>query len=86
MPERKSYIEFKEGVAPRGCITKVWNVLSKSSSETLGQIRWYSNWRCYCFYPNGGTIWSNDCLKNVQKFCARQNYFRRMEREEAKSG
>lgn len=41
--------------------TEIWDVLSKSSDYILGQIKWYVQWRQYCFFPSRG-----DCVFNVQ--------------------
>jgi hypothetical protein len=34
---------------------------------TIGVIKWYSNWRQYCFFPNGETIWNKDCLDDINE-------------------
>lgn len=87
-----SYIKFEPGVPPRGYITEVWNVFSKSDDSLLGllgllgQIRWYAPWRRYCFFPSAGTIWSPGCLEDVKTFCLKQTEARKKERAEAKNG
>lgn len=53
------------GPSPSGK-THLWSVRSKSSGDILGQIRWYGAWRQYCFYPEGDTIWNEDCLRAVR--------------------
>lgn len=37
-------------------------------NNCLGQIRWFSSWRKFCFYPNMDTIWDNKCLCEVVEF------------------
>ncbi len=86
MARTGSYIRFEEGVAPRGRITRVWRVVSASSGDRLGWVRWHAPWRRYCFSPVQGTIWSPDCLRDVATFCEKQTEARKLERtlEQAK--
>lgn len=65
------FIDFVEGVAPRGWITKVWNVQTKDGG-VLGSIRWFGAWRKYCFYPSAGTIFDKSCLRDIADFCESQ--------------
>lgn len=32
-------------------ITKIWTVIAKESRIVLGQVKWHSGWRRYCFFP-----------------------------------
>lgn len=75
-----SYIAFEEAFRPKRYVTKVWNVVSKSSGVTLGQVRWYSAWRRYCFFPQPETVWSPDCQRDVAAFCEAQTAARKEER------
>jgi len=45
--------------------TKKFYVISKSSEITLGEIKWYSQWRQYIFEPSPETIWNRDCLNDI---------------------
>lgn len=45
--------------------TDVYIVYAKSSLDTLGMIKWYAPWRQYCFFPADETIWSKNCLNEV---------------------
>lgn len=60
------YLEFKQ--VPYEGKTKRFEIISKSQSVDLGIIKWNSNWRQYCFYPSDQTLWSRDCLKDIQDF------------------
>jgi hypothetical protein len=55
--------------------TKVFNVFSVCSKSALGQIRWYAQWRHYCFFPtqNYGTIYSDRCLKTISEILTKLN-------------
>jgi hypothetical protein len=48
--------------------THTWNVLSTTNDTHLGQIRWYSHWRKYCFFPTIETIWDVACLNTIVDF------------------
>jgi len=37
---------------------------------TIGVIKWYGNWRQYCFFPYGETIWNSDCLNDINSVIA----------------
>ena len=51
--------------------TEVWAVVSKSSHEILGQIRWYPCWRQYVFFPEADTLYSNGCMEVILNFITR---------------
>jgi len=57
-----------EGESPSGK-TKLWRVFALDGS-ILGQIRWFSRWRKYCFYANGNTIFEETCLTEIAEFIA----------------
>ena len=45
--------------------TKVIFIINIHHDEILGEIKWYSGWRQYCFFPNHSTIWNKDCLNEI---------------------
>lgn len=60
------YIEEIEHLAkPK---TKVYHIFSESSDTIIGEIKWYANWRQYCFYPYQKTVWSRGCLIDINSF------------------
>jgi hypothetical protein len=65
-------LQFKECVAPRGWITKVWYVLNASgmlgAPSHLGNIRWKSEWRRYWFEPSPSTGFDAACLDEISQF------------------
>lgn len=61
------FIEFTEQPIEQGKKTPVYFVDSKQGAH-LGEIKWYGPWRCYAFYPAGGTIFDKSCLKDIEKF------------------
>ena len=63
-----SYIQFEE-ILPVSTKTKQWVVLSASSRQSLGEVRWYSPWRRYCFYATmTGAIFDKECLTDIGAF------------------
>jgi hypothetical protein len=45
--------------------TKTIFIINIHHDEVLGEIKWFSRWRQYCFFPNHSTIWNKDCLDEV---------------------
>lgn len=48
--------------------TNVYEVRSKNDHFVLGVIKWYAQWRQYCFFPSPDTIFSKGCLNQVNEF------------------
>jgi len=62
----KEYVDFKlVGYKPK---TNVYHVVTKSTGDILGVIKWHFPWRQYCFFPFGDVVWSHGCLKQVMDF------------------
>ena len=45
--------------------TKIFDVAPKEGGNNLGQIRWFSHWRKYSFFPNASTIFEQQCLRDI---------------------
>ena len=60
------YMEFDK-VGDTGK-TEIWNILSKSSSFILGQVKWYGPWRQYCFFPSPNSVFNPTCMLNINAF------------------
>lgn len=45
--------------------TPIYKILTDTTE--LGEIKWFSNWRRFCFFPYEGTVWDYICLNDVQK-------------------
>jgi len=65
MKESKYLEFFKAGWTGK---TEVYDVLSKHQGSVLGHIKWYSQWRQYCFFPSSMTVFNPDCLKTICEF------------------
>ena len=59
--------------------TKVWDAYSARDKvrgddgyAELGQVRWWSWWRRYCFFPKASTFYDVRCLGEIAGFCERE--------------
>ena len=48
--------------------TEVWDVVSKSGNDILGQIKYFANWRQYIFEPMGKPYFSTGCMIDIINF------------------
>jgi hypothetical protein len=48
--------------------TKVYGIFNNKNDHFLGEIKWYFNWRQYCFFPVLDTVYSHNCLENIIDF------------------
>ena len=48
--------------------TKVFDVNVKGQDITLGQIKWYAQWRQYSFFPIGDTVFEKTCMQEITDF------------------
>lgn len=61
------YIEFvRQDVKKR--LTLVYHCRNIKSRDLLGFVQWSRNWKQYCFYPEGSTIFNRGCLMDVYDF------------------
>ncbi len=44
----------------------LWNRVNQSIK--LGEVKWNTSWRKYCFYPEGETVFDNQCLNTIVEF------------------
>lgn len=47
--------------------TSVFEVFSKHD-DLLGEIKWFPNWRQYCFFPEDGCVFSKGCMVDINDF------------------
>ena len=65
MKTKYRHIHFAEAVTTDvrwGCYT------NSAPNSRLGTICWCECWRQFCFYPEPGTVFSTNCLKNIRHF------------------
>lgn len=59
--------------------THRFQITSKFTGEYLGEIKWFSKFRKYCYFTNPDRILNNDCyifdntcMKEITEFCETQ--------------
>jgi hypothetical protein len=53
--------------------TKTFDCINNKSGAILGNIKWYSNWRQYCFFSSDNTIFNSSCLEDISYFLKQLN-------------
>lgn len=75
MPEKTEYEYFIVKPLPLlpGRKTRDYEILNKSSGDFLGSVKWYGQWRQFCFFArlNVETVFSAACLADIQNFLGR---------------
>ena len=56
------------GVLPKKGITGRWEITSVLNDAPLGVVKWHAQWRRYCFFPAGDTLFDAGCLEEIQDF------------------
>jgi hypothetical protein len=62
------WIRFEDGPTSASGKTRTWMVTTKEGGY-LGWVKWFGPWRRYAFFPGEGTIYEQDCLRTIAKFC-----------------
>lgn len=60
--------------------TSVWDVTTLAG-HVLGQIRWYGSWRRYAFFPGQGTLFEEQCLRDLADFIDHATRERRLKHD-----
>ena len=63
--KQTKYLAFVDTDQPETKKTKIIAIVSIHHDEAIGEIRWFSKWRQYCFYPYNETVWNIDCLGSI---------------------
>lgn len=48
--------------------TSVFDVYTKNGDVVLGEIKWFPNWRQYCFFPEDDCVFSKGCMNDINNF------------------
>lgn len=62
---KRSFIRFEESEQYSGRPT--YRILNRRSGTELGQIGWYPRWKCFTVHFEDNSVWSADCLDDVQR-------------------
>jgi hypothetical protein len=67
MKTRYEYLVF-EKAAQQPPKTSAWECKNIHSGTVLGEVKWYSGWRQYCYFPIIQAIYSAGCLRDIDNF------------------
>jgi len=78
----------------RSAKTRVWLVLAVRDGLLVGEVRWYSHWRRYCFIAGAATIpfalarfiFDAECLRELADFAEARTREHNAARAAAKAG
>ena len=74
-PQRESYVRFLDVEYAPGGRTLRWQLVTNTPAAAhLGWIQFKAQWRRYAFYPAPGTIYEEDCLKDIASFVERRTF------------
>jgi len=50
---------------------KTWHfdIHTTDMQHFLGEIKWFSRWRRYAFFPMPETVFEHECLKSIAEVC-----------------
>jgi len=61
--------------------TKVFRVININADLAIADIKWYSPWRQYCFFPYYNSVYSKGCLEDINNFIQQLMNKRRKDKE-----
>lgn len=64
------WLEFVDRGKSDSGKTNIWAIYSSKTDDPilLGEVRWYSAWRKYAFYPETLTVFEEECLRDISFF------------------
>ncbi len=74
------WIRFDK-VPNEGAKTSIHNIFNKEHGSFLGQIKWNTGWRKYCFFPAANCVFETDCLADICKFLNKLMLDRKIEKQ-----
>ena len=66
------YFENKSSIY-RKRKTQIWWCRNNRSRSVLGIVKWYSQWRQYCFFPDPHTVFNTICCEDIINFIKQLN-------------
>lgn len=62
MKTRYEHVNFVEWVSG------AWGCYNNRSTDKLGEVRWYSPWQQFCYFPTVQAVYSTGCLNDIVRF------------------
>jgi len=66
MKTHYQFIHFEQKAETK--TTYCWSCKNNKNGAQLGEVRWYPQWRQWCYFPTIEAVYSADCLKDIQDF------------------
>lgn len=66
----QGYLTFSRMETPPKMVTGRW--LVDNHGTPLGEVRWFTHWRRYTFFPAQGTTFDAECLGQLADFCRKE--------------
>lgn len=66
MKTRYKYIHFD--LIAQKPKTQVWGCFNNNSGAKLGEVKWYSRWRQYCYFSDSCTVFNAGCHEDIADF------------------
>jgi hypothetical protein len=60
--------------------TSRWSIHNNRSQAFLGEIKWYSAWRQYCFFTTMDAVFNDSCMRDIIDFISQLSAARIVER------
>ena len=66
---KSSHFTFRDdGPVSKAAKTRLFSVFNSSNRSLLGYVKWWGNWRKYCFFPLN-SLFDDKCLEQIAVFC-----------------
>ena len=65
--------------------TYAYDVVAKDGNVYLGEVKWFSKWRTYAFFPEVDTVYERRCLTHITKFIDKLMLDRKIQKQNDKS-
>lgn len=83
---KRAFISLKMKELSDSGKTQIWKILNRNEDDYLGEVKWFSHWRKYVFFPEISTHYDDECLKEISSFLTDLNYIHKKQRESKMSG
>lgn len=62
--------------------TYIYEVFSKEGGMILGEVKWFSNWRKYAFFPKANCLFEEKCLQDIIDFLKKLMLERKIQKQQ----
>lgn len=65
---KSKWLRFQEEEIPVDRKTKIIRIYNTESGHLLGEIRWFSTFRSYSFYPENDMVFEPTCMNDISDY------------------